>query len=132
MISKDERYLLGKTESGDDYKKIIDESPAMWRKINSIGIILDCNDSYAEKLGYPKKEIIGKSIFEHVAQESWDKMKESFDRWGEKGEVSDMQLVFKRSDGSTFPVLLNATSIFDEYGNLSGSNTVIVDLSGVK
>lgn len=108
---------------------VLENGPVMWRKINSIGIILDCNNTYAQKLGYHKDEIIGKSIFEHIAEESWDKLHESLKKWGEKGHVENMRLVFKKKNGKTFPVLLNANSTFDEYGNLSGSNTMIFDLS---
>ncbi len=37
--------------------------------------------------------------------------------------------MFKKHDGSTFPGLLHATSLYDEGKNLLGSNTVIFDLT---
>ena len=40
-------------------RKILKDAPIMWRRINSIGIILDCNSTYAAKLGFAKSEIIG-------------------------------------------------------------------------
>ena len=40
-----------------------------------------------------------------------------------------MKITFKKQDGSTFPVLLQATSLYDENKNLLGSNTVIFDLT---
>ena len=52
-------------------RKTLKDAPLMWRRINSIGIILDCNSTYATNLGYVKSEIIGKPIFEHVPKESW-------------------------------------------------------------
>ena len=58
-------------------RKILKDAPIMWRRINSIGIILDCNSTYAINLGYTKSEIIGKSIFEHVPKESWEVMNNS-------------------------------------------------------
>lgn len=100
----------------------------MWRRINSIGIILDCNSTYAAKLGYAKSEILGKPIFEHVPKESWAEMNDSLQKWFETGEVSHRKINFKRQDGTTFPVLLHAVSLYDEQDNLIGSNTVIFDL----
>ena len=100
----------------------------MWRRINSIGIILDCNSTYAVKLGYTKSEIIGKSIFEHVPKESWVEMNESLQKWFETGEVSHRKINFKKQDNSIFPGLLHAVSLYDEKNNLVGSNTVIFDL----
>ncbi len=110
-------------------RKTLKDAPVMWRRINSIGIILDCNSTYAAKLGYSKSEILGKPIFEHIVKESWEVMNESLKTWFETGKVTDIKITFKRQDGSTFPGLLQATSIYDENNNLLGSNTVIFDIT---
>ena len=39
-------------------RKTLKDAPIMWRRINSIGIILDCNSTYASNLGYSKSEIL--------------------------------------------------------------------------
>jgi len=110
-------------------RRILKDAPVMWRRINSIGIILDCNSTYAANLGYAKSEIIGKPIFEHVPKESWKAMNDSLKTWFETGKVTDRKITFKRQDGSTFPGLLQATSLYDENRNMLGSNTVIFDLT---
>ena len=115
--------------SQTEARKTLKDAPVMWRRINSIGIILDCNSTYAANLGYAKSEILGKSIFEHISKESWEAMNESLKLWFETGKVTDRKITFKRQDGSTFPGLLQATSIYDENDNLFGSNTVIFDLT---
>ena len=112
-----------------DARRILKDAPIMWRRINSIGIILDCNSTYATKMGYAKSEILGKSVFEHVPKESWESMNDSLKTWFETGNVSDRKITFKKQDGSTFPGLLHATSLYDEKQNLLGSNTVIFDLT---
>ena len=99
----------------------------MWRRINSIGVILDCNSTYAAKLGYAKSEIIGKTIFEHVPKNSWEAMNESLKTWFETGKVVDRKITFKKQDNSEFSGILQATSLYDEEKNLIGSNTVIFD-----
>ncbi len=110
-------------------RRILKDAPVMWRRINSIGIILDCNSTYAANLGYAKSEILGKPIFEHVPKESWEAMNDSLKTWFETGKVTDRKITFKRQDGSTFLGLLQATSLYDENKNLLGSNTVIFDLT---
>lgn len=109
-------------------RKILKDAPIMWRRINSIGVILDCNSTYAANLGYAKSEIIGKPIFEHVPKEEWESMNNSLKIWFETGEVTNRKITFKREDKSTFPGLLQATSLYDENENLLGSNTIIFDL----
>lgn len=104
------------------------DAPIMWRRINSIGVILDCNSTYAANLGYSKSKILGKSIFEHVPKESWQDMNNSLKIWFETGKVADRKITFARQDSSTFSGLLQATSLYDKSKNLLGSNTVIFNL----
>ena len=115
--------------SQTEARKILKDAPIMWRRINSIGIILDCNSTYAAKLGYAKSEILGKSIFAHVPKKSWEDMNDSLKIWFETGKVTDRKITFSRQDKSTFSGLLQATSLYDENKNLLGSNTVIFDLT---
>ncbi len=109
-------------------RKTLKDAPIMWRRINSIGVILDCNSTYAANLGYAKSEILGKPIFEHVPKESWQDMNDSLKIWFETGKVTDRKITFKKQNGDTFSGLLQATSLYDENKNLLGSNTVIFDL----
>jgi len=110
-------------------RKTLKDAPVMWRRINSIGVILDCNSTYAANLGYAKSEIIGKSIFEHVSKDAWEDMNNSLKIWFDTGKVTDRKITFKKQGGETFSGLLQATSLYDENYNLLGSNTVIFDLS---
>ena len=110
-------------------RKTLKDAPIMWRRINSIGMILDCNSTYAANLGYAKSEILGKPIFEHVPKESWESMNNSLKTWFETGKVTDRIIVFSRQDKTTFTGLLQATSLYDENKDLIGSNTVIFDLT---
>jgi len=110
-------------------RKTLKDAPIMWRRINSIGVILDCNSTYAANLGYAKSEILGKSIFEHVPKDSWEDMNDSLKVWFETGKVTDRKITFKKQNDETFSGLLQATSLYDENKNLLGSNTVIFDLA---
>ena len=110
-------------------RKTLKDAPVMWRRINSIGVILDCNSTYASNLGYAKSDILGKPIFEHVPKESWEDMNNSLKSWFETGKVTDRKITFKKQNGDTFSGLLQATSLYDENKNLLGSNTVIFDLT---
>ena len=110
-------------------RKTLKDAPIMWRRINSIGMILDCNSTYAANLGYAKSEILGKPIFEHVLKESWGIMNDSLKIWFETGKVTDRKITFIRQDKTIFSGLLQATSLYDENKNVLGSNTVIFDLT---
>jgi len=111
------------------YQNLYEESPGLYRTIDTNGIIVSCNKSYAKNLGYSKKEIIGKTIFDHTAEKSLSTMNECFKIWKNKGIISDVEIYLERKDGSIFPVLLNAINLYDKNGKLIGSNTVLRDMS---
>jgi PAS domain S-box-containing protein len=114
------------------YRNLYEGAPDMYRTINRDGIIVDCNQSYVKGLGYVgKAEIIGRSILEHTAPDSIDAMKQSFEEWRSLVVVTKKEIWFKRKNGSTFPVLLSATNLYDDNGNLVGSNTAIVDATQI-
>ncbi|WP_166390503.1 PAS domain-containing protein [Candidatus Nitrosotalea sp. TS] len=113
------------------YRSLYDNSPDLLRTINLDGVIIDCNQTYAKKLGYARGEIIGASIFEHVTENSLDALKESFRIWKTNGNVLDREIWLKRKDDTIFPTLLSATNLYDTDGKLIGSNTTIKDISEI-
>lgn len=129
-IIEKQYFEIKKLESR--YRKLYDGSPVMLRTINTDGIILDCNHAYASALGYSTKdEVIGHSIFEHSPRESIRAKRESFEEWRRTGSVRNKEVWFKIKDGSIFPALINANNLYDDDGNLVGSNTAIVDLTEI-
>lgn len=100
------------------YRSLYDNSPDLLRTVNLSGIIIDCNQTYAGTLGYAREEVIGVSIFEHVAENSLDALRESFKIWKTNGSVKDREIWLKRKNGTTFPTLLSATNLYDKNDNL--------------
>jgi len=113
------------------YRSLYESSPELYRTISIEGIILDCNESYANSLGNTKDEIVGSSIFDHVADNSTGDLKDAFETWKKQGRVTSREIWLKRKDGSIFPTLLSANSLYDENGKMIGSNTVIRDMTEV-
>ena len=111
------------------YRALYDDLPDLCRTINKDGIILDCNKAYAKSLGYTKDKIIGKSIFKHAPRDSMRDLRNSFETWRKSGAVSNREVKLKRKDGTTFPVLVSATNLYDTNDKLIGSNTIIKDIS---
>lgn len=124
-----EKAILLHSTAEQKYRNLYEGSPDLYRTINIDGVILDCNTSYAESLGYSKNELIGTSIFVTTAEESLDAMRESFETWKTTGSVLNKEVWLKRRDGTIFPVLLSAANLFDEYGKLIGSNTIMKNIS---
>ena len=113
------------------YRTIYENSPEMYRTVNTDGILLDCNIKYAETLGYSKNELIGSNIFEHTAEKSLDDLRNSLITWKNLGSVKNRDVWMKRKDGSIFPTLISATTMYDKEKNTVVSNTAIKDMSEI-
>ena len=118
-------------KSEQKFRDLYETSPDLYRSINPEGKILNCNQRYAQRLQYKKEEVIGASIFDHVSEDTADQLKKSFKIWKQRGISNNHEVQMKRKDGSTFPALISATSIYDENGNLIASNTTIKDLTEI-
>ena len=121
-----------KNDSFDEllkYKNLYEGSPVMQRTVNTDGIIIECNQIYVKNFGNDKSDVIGKSLFEHTAEQSRENMQKTFESWKKSGRVENEEIWLKRKDGSTFPTLLSANNIYDDKGRIIGSNTLIRDIS---
>jgi len=114
------------------YRNLYEGAPDLYRTIDTQGTIIDCNKSYVINLGFSTKdEVIGHSIFEHTAENDLEAMRNSFDEWRRTGDVRNREVWFKKKDGTIFPVLISATSLYDDHGNLIGSNSAIIDATEI-
>ncbi|MDC8453167.1 MAG: PAS domain S-box protein, partial [Candidatus Nitrosotalea sp.] len=113
------------------YKNIYEGSPVLQRTVNTNGIILECNQAYVKNFGYSKEDVLGKSLFDHTAEKSMDIMHKTFETWKKSGRVENIEIWFKRKDGTVFPGLVSANNIYDDKGKLIGSNTAIRDISEI-
>ncbi|WP_165776490.1 PAS domain-containing sensor histidine kinase [Candidatus Nitrosotalea bavarica] len=118
-----------KLEDKIDYRQIYESSPVLQRTIDKDGFIISCNTSYAKKLGYTKKQIIGKSIFDHSAEKSINVLKSELKKWKKTHEISLKEIWLKRKNGKIFPTLLSGASVYDVKGNLIGRTISLIDLT---
>ncbi len=111
------------------YESLYDNSPDMYRTVNIDGIILDCNRSYLEKLGYTKDEVIGIDLVEHTAPRSKDAITSNMKKWAKDGLIQSSVIWMLKKDGTEFPSHLTPTNLYDDNNVLIGRNVVIKDTS---
>ena len=98
------------TESEEKYHSLFDDAINMIHIINPEGYLIDVNKSQIEKLGYSKKEMIGKFILEIISPKRIEKdklfIKESLRN---KKIIQKYETVVISKGGEEFIVELNAT-----------------------
>ncbi len=95
------------------------------------GRITDINQSGITLLGFSSlEEIRGKPLIELFSKEgSWDPYQEDLRT---KGHIKDMEVEFTRSDGTKLFLMITASAIKDEQGNITGSEGIAKDLTQFK
>jgi two-component system, NtrC family, sensor kinase len=92
--------------------------------------LADMNTSGFEMLGYSREEITG----QHLATlfSNPDEVQNYKDMLAQDGYIKDMNLAMMRKDGTVISVLLSATAIFGEGGEMLGSEAIAKDLTKLK
>ena len=97
------------------------------------GIFLRINHTELKWLGYTRDELIGEKKFSDlIAPENLPTFQENFSRLKTEGFVWNLELEIIRKDGTTFPVLLNASVIYDSPGHSLMIRSSMFDISDRK
>jgi|GEM_PF-795035 len=132
MLRSLKESAISLTREKAKYRDLYDNAPDLYRITDLNAILLDCNRSYVQSLGYTRKEeLIGRSILDSTAESSLDAMNESFKEWKRTGSVVNKEVWLKRKDGTTFPTLISASSIYGPNGAIVASNTAIIDITDI-
>ncbi len=129
-----EQKVLDRTEelsqSEKKFRHLFSASKDMVFFSDSTGRLVDMNDSGFEMLGYGReeaKELYLTGLFADENQAlTYNSMLER------DGYIKDLNLEFARKDGTAISVLLSATAIFGEGGEIQGSEAIAKDLTKVK
>ncbi|MBI1829701.1 MAG: PAS domain S-box protein [Thaumarchaeota archaeon] len=112
-----------------ELEDLYNENPDLLSTVNPEGIVLNCNKTHAAILGYTREELIGKSIFNYVADKSIENAMSLFSSFIANGKIRDNEIWIKKRDGSNFPCLISANGRFDENGKLTEGVFTIKDIS---
>ncbi|MHA1681202.1 MAG: PAS domain S-box protein [Promethearchaeota archaeon] len=89
------------------------------------------NEKFCQLLGFEKREVIGKTLFEMVDEEMLDLFKEQMDA-RKNGISGNYELTFRKKDGNLLYALVSAKPISDLTGIYGGSFAVITDITELK
>jgi len=120
-------------EAQAQYEDLYDYAPDMYASEDAkTAKILQCNQTLADTMGYTKEEIIGRPVFDMYHPDCMKEVKKAFNTFVTTGVVHDAELQLKRKDGSKIDILLNASAVRDEQGQILYSRSSYQDITGRK
>ncbi|MBU0730467.1 MAG: ABC transporter substrate-binding protein [Proteobacteria bacterium] len=126
-IKKQEEALR---KSEERYRLLYAKTPAMLHSIDRNGQLIDVSETWLEKLGYQKDEVIGRKSIDFLTEESRRYASEKvLPEFLQKGHLNDITFTFVKKNGEEMDVLLSAAAERDEEGNIVRSLAVLEDVT---
>lgn len=131
MIKAEEVSKIKVLESKNLYKGLFELGPDPIR-ISTLDLkTIEVNQSFLDKFGYSREEIIGRPIFETIEDSSRKVVDSILDKLREGGHVENIEMMYHRKDGTKIPILLSLSLSRDQEGKPSGYIAVIKDVSEI-
>lgn len=120
-----ERQLLTANEKIRD---LYNQAPCGYHSLSSNGEIIEINDTELFWLGYAREEVLGRLSFRDlITPESQKHFEESFVQFKNTGYVQNLEFDFLRKDKTSFPIILNASAVYDNAGKFLYSRSTVFD-----
>lgn len=114
----------------EKYHNLYHYAPDMFLSVSATTtFVIECNETLLKKIGYKKDEVIGKSVFNLISLDYRNKAIETFKSFKEYGYVKEVSLRLCHKDGNEIDVILNASSVKDEQGNILYSYSSLRDVT---
>ena len=117
------------THVGPKLKKMV---PEMHREINIDGVIIDCNEAYAEKIGYTTDEVIGMTLDEHTPSNHMDYMRKEFSEWKKTKKSKTLKTWIITKQGKEIEMISSIGSSTDSKGKVRAMSDVMMDYVELK
>lgn len=112
------------------YRELWDEAPVAYHVLNTDGIITDANQTEARMLGYEKKEMVGRSIFDFIIPEQRENARKRFKKKLKGKHIPRAKnRIYRKKDRSKIYVSIHDNLEFNEKGRVIGMRTAMVDIT---
>lgn len=112
---------------------IYNHAPCGYHSLDAEGTIIEINHTWTEWLKCRRSEVLNKMNFKDLlTPESARKFHENFARLKMEGATRDEEFTVVRNDGTSFPILVNSTAIYDDEKNYRKSRSTVIDFTEQK
>jgi PAS domain S-box-containing protein len=110
-----------------EVQDLYDNAPTGYHSLDAQGRFTQVNQTEQKWLGYRREELIGHLFTDFVTASSLKTFLNNFPLFKQLGRINNLEFEMIRKDGTTFPVLVNATGVYDSQGNYLMSRSTVID-----
>jgi PAS domain S-box-containing protein len=122
---------IGRIDEAIRYRALVDSMNDGFGVINNDGIFTYVNSHFANILNRSMEDIVGKSLLDFVDEDNKKVVRENI-RQRIKGESTQYEVTWTRSDGKKIPTIVSGAPMVDDEGNHLGSFAVITDITELR
>jgi diguanylate cyclase (GGDEF)-like protein/PAS domain S-box-containing protein len=117
-------------KSALEIEDLYNNAPCGYHSLDRRGMVVRINHTELRWLGYSAEEVVGKLKFtDLLAPSSRKTFEDIFPPFTQRESFMELEYEMLRKDGTTFPVLLNASVIRDSDGHFVSSRTMAYDIT---
>jgi len=129
-ISSRKKALMKLQESEDRFKTYYTKTKAMLYSIDINGEIIAVSNYWLRKLGYKRRDVIGKKSIDFLTKESKRyAVNVALPEFMRKGYANDISYQFVKKNGEIMDTLLSAVAEYDPKGKFKRSFAVLNDVT---
>jgi PAS domain S-box-containing protein len=116
-------------ETEERFRDLFDNAPVGYHELDTEGRVLRVNRTECDMLGYRAEEMVGRSIWDFVVDQ--EAARRLF-RSGLEGRAlpgQPFERMYRRKDGTVFPVLIEARWLRDATGRVTGVRATLQDIT---
>ncbi len=114
----------------NEINDLYNNAPCGYHSLSPDGTFLQVNDTELDWLGYAREELVGKKrLYDILTKESLKIFNTVFPVLKEQGSINNVEIEWKRKDGSLLPVLFSGNVIYDQNGNFVRTRSTNTDNS---
>ena len=123
-----EQYLK---ETKEKFENLYENAPIAYHTLSPEGIITNVNEKWCQNLGYTKKEVIGKSIFDFINPHEKKKAQHSFEKKFLKKQqyVEGSERLYQTKSGEKKIFMIHDFFQYDSNKNVESIHTVMEDIT---
>lgn len=111
----------------DELVDFYERGPCGFHALDARGMVVAMNRTELELLQYERDEVVGKLRFSDLlAPLSKQRFAREFPTFKQRGRVDGLEFDLVRKDGSTVPVRVSATAVYDADGSYAASRSVVM------
>ncbi|HEY0076135.1 MAG TPA: diguanylate cyclase [Abditibacteriaceae bacterium] len=105
---------------------LYNNAPCGYHTRDANGVFTRMNNTELQWLGYERNEVIGRMTLCDIVPPKFHKqVVQNFADVQEKSPLNDVEMEFRRRDGTTFPVLINMRAVYGNRGEFLGTRATV-------